>query len=283
MNKTLIVLGSGFDLDLGLRNSFLEFNKSLYCPVFCDSLWSAFENTLRNKVINWYNEGQQEEQAHRLNLLWQQYTKKISYFFTEKSDEFNINKNACAYRFLENITSNSKIYTFNYTNPNDYIDFTLTNDITFLHGRYYRDTFKKNELVMAQKDIILGIDNCIPQDGVNNHYIKPLVKKNNSTYKETNIVSDLLKVENVIFYGFSMGIVDFGYFKRLFESICNGKTNLKKIFYVTLNEKGLKGFYDNLEVLGGKYDIINKNVLLVPIYTENGANDKQFCKMLGVL
>lgn len=284
MNKTLIILGSGFDRDLGLRNSCLDFSNSHYCPILGNTLWSTFEETLRNEVIDWYNKGMVEQRAKSLNMLWSVYTKNISWFFTEKSDEFKLDKDVCAYKFLKHITRNSRIYTFNYTDPNDYIDFTLTNDIIFLHGRHYRDTFKKKLAVMSQKNnIILGIDSCIPKDGIDNPHIYPLVKRNHPKYKETNIVSDLLNAENVIFYGFSMGIVDYGYFEIFFQSICNNKSNVKNIFYVTLNEEGLNNFYDNLKVAGIDHNILREKVSLTPIYTVNGANDKQFCNMLNIL
>lgn len=284
MNKTLIILGSGFDRDLGLHNSCLDFSNSHYCPVAGNSYWSAFEKILRDEVIDWYNKGMEKKRAKEINQLWRAYTKNISFFFTEKSDEFEINKDACAYNFLEHITANSLIYTFNYTNPNDYVDFTLLNDIIFIHGRYVRDTFKKELAVISQQySIILGIDNCIPKDGINNSYIFPLVKKNHPVYKETNIVSDLHNAENVIFYGFSMGVVDYGYFETFFKSIYNNKTNVRNVFYITLNEDGLKNFYGNLKILGINPDILSTKISLIPIYTASGVNSKQFCNMLSVL
>ena len=50
--KTIIILGSGFDKDLGLNNSFEEFSKCHLNPTCGNAEWGAFENTLRHKVLD---------------------------------------------------------------------------------------------------------------------------------------------------------------------------------------------------------------------------------------
>lgn len=222
MKKTLIILGSGFDMDLGLNNSCDKFYKSHFYPsVFENNQqdWSNFEKTFRDKVKDWYNNGKNENKAVELYKLREEYSINISWFFTYCSDKFEINKETCAYRFLESLTETSKIYSFNYTNPYEYLDIIQTKEIIHLHGRYYKDSFRGGKMVKSQgHNIILGIDgNCIPKDGFDNPEIHALVKKNHNVYKETNIIKDLSNVENVVFYGFSMGIVDYNYFEDFFS------------------------------------------------------------------
>ena len=116
---TIVILGSGFDIDLGLENSCSDYAKSHFCPIAGNEHWSAFENTLREEVIQWYNNGNSEQMAEELNQLWQVYVKNISFFFTDKSDVFLVDKHkkgrrikkvqtSCAYRFLKRIKQNSK-------------------------------------------------------------------------------------------------------------------------------------------------------------------------------
>lgn len=69
--QTLIILGSGVDIDMGLGNSCRDFSKSHYCPTIGNEYWSDFEGTLRDKVINWYANGKQELAAKTLNELWE--------------------------------------------------------------------------------------------------------------------------------------------------------------------------------------------------------------------
>lgn len=291
--KTIIVLGSGFDIDLGLRNSCAEFAKSHYCPVVGNEYWNYFEKTLRDEVVEWYTSGKDEKKAKELCQLWQDYVKNISAFFTESSDKFtktNLKcrrakraRKTCAYNFLKRLkaTSKSKIYTFNYTNPYEYVDMPQVKDLTHLHGVHCKDTFNKPLMVMLQgHNIILGIDECIPEDGINNPYIHPLVKKYHPKYKETDIITDLSNAENVIFYGFSMGVVDFSYFAEFFNAINNGCSRCKKIYFVTYNKKGLKDFIDNLKGVNWNVDNILPQKIIMPVYTSKGAKNKEFRMML---
>ena len=287
MKKTLVILGSGFDIDLGLNNSYSNFHNSHFNPFIFgnDKKWEDFEKTLRNEVKKWYYDGKNKQEAEELYKLKEDFSKNISWFFTYCSDKFEINKETCAYRFLESITETSKIYSFNYTNPYEYVDINQTNEIIHLHGRYYKDSFKKRRMVISQgRNIILGIDdNCIPKDGFNNHHIHTLVKKNHNIYKETDIIKDLSNVENVVFYGFSMGIVDFNYFENFFSSIIDGTYNCKNIFYITYNKDSYDDFCRNLLNVNVDYKVIAKKVSLNPIYTINGREDKEFINMLRVI
>ena len=292
--SALVILGSGFDIDLGLKNSCADYAKSHLCPVVGNKQWSTFENTLRDDVIQWYNNGKHEQKAEELNLLWQVYVKNVSWFFTEKSDNFLVRKfpkgrkakkvqRSCAYRFLKRIKVNckSKVYTFNYTNPYEYVDIPQMKEFIHLHGKHYRDTYDKPLMVMSQgHSIVFGIDECIPEDGINNPYIHPLVKKYHPKYTKTDVITELLNAENVIFYGFSMGMIDYGYFSEFFNAICNGTTSCKKIYFVTYDKKGLKDFYGNLNASNLNVVDILQQVSIIPIYTRNGFKNRDFRMML---
>lgn len=281
--SALVILGSGFDIDLGLENSCEDFSKSRLCPVAGNELWSSFENTLRSEIISWYKNGMDRQKAEDLNRLWQLYVRNISFFFTEQSDKYKIDKNTCAYRFLKSIKrhSKSKIYSFNYTNPYEYVDIPQVMEITHLHGRHYRDTFNKDLMVMSQKlNIILGVDACIPEDGLNNPLIHPLVKKRHPKYKETDIVVELAKAENVIFYGFSMGRIDYSYFRDFFNTISNGSSRCRKLYYVTDNAEGFKYFLNTLKENNLNIDNIIKQIEVISIYTQKGFKNRDFRMML---
>jgi hypothetical protein len=295
--SALVILGSGFDIDLGLKNSCADYAKDYRCPIVGNETWSAFERTLRDEVIKWYNNGRNEEKAKMLNQLWRDYVKNISWFFTDKSDDFFERKNkkgrkirkvqtSCAYRFLKQIKakSKSKIYTFNYTNPYEYVNIPHVKEFIHLHGTYYKDTFNQPLLVMSQwHNIIFGIDECIPEDGINDSYIHPLVKKFHPQYKKTEIIADLLNAENVIFYGFSMGMIDYDYFSEFFNAICNSTASCKKIYYVTYNKEGLKDFIENLKANNLNIDEVLQQVSIIPIYTRKGFKNKDFRMMLRKL
>lgn len=292
--STVVILGSGFDIDLGLKNSCADYSKSRLCPVVGNKQWSAFENTLRNEVIQWYDDGKCEQKAEELNQLWRVYVKNISWFFTEKSDIFFVDEHkkgrrtkkvqtSCAYRFLKRIKANckSKIYTFNYTNPYEYVNIPQVKEFIHLHGKHYKDTYDKPLMVMSQgHNIIFGIDECIPEDGINNPNIHPLVKKYHPQYKKTDIIADLLNAENVIIYGFSMGMIDYGYFAEFFNTICNGTTSCKTIYFVTYDKKGFIDFLGNLRANNLNVDDVLQQASIIPVYTRNGFKNRDFRMML---
>ena len=63
--SALVILGSGFDIDLGLKNSCADYAKNHLCPVAGNKQWSTFENTLRDEVIQWYNNGKCEQKVEK--------------------------------------------------------------------------------------------------------------------------------------------------------------------------------------------------------------------------
>ena len=279
---TVIIIGSGFDLDLGLQNSFQEYNNYRLNLTYGDKKWSNLEEAYRNEVIKWYKSGKDEQEAIRINIFWQAHTLHLSYFLTEKSDSFCLNKNSCAYRLLQALTNRSRTYTFNYTNPYDYVDVIPVYEFTHLHGEYFRDTFANNKAVMSQNmNLIIGIDkNCIPEDGINHAYIRPMVKEYHISYKETDIISSLDSAEVVIFFGFSMGIVDYVYFDKFFSSVIDGDNNCKMVYYVTWDNNSYRGFIQNISRFGVDLDKLNRQVSIVPIYTNQGPDNKKFVDML---
>lgn len=280
-----VIIGSGFDIDLGLKNSFSDFAKSHRSILCGNDLWSDFEKKLQDKVVEWYNNGMDDNEAIDLNRLWCAQRNNLSYFFTEQSDKFSIDKGRCAYQFLESLTRKSKKYTFNYTIPYDYVQTSVRQSIIHLHGIHYRDTFKKPMMVMSQgNELVLGIDeNCIPKEGMQNKYISALCKKNQKGYATTNIVNDLTNSEIVIMFGFSVNVVDFSYFKQLFEEIEKGISVCKRIIYITGTEDHFERFVSNLKNNGVQYDILSHNVCVQPYYTIKGHQTKEFSEILRLL
>lgn len=270
----LIILGSGFDIDLGLKNSFADYNKYHLCVTFNCNEWNDFENELRKKVIEWYNNGMNEDEAKELNQLWRHFVWPLSFFFTHQSDEAKtIREDSHAYTFLSHLTETSTVYSFNYTDPYDYIPSNKKCQFINIHGQYVRDTYNKPYMVCSQSlRMIVGIDECIPKEGIQNEYIRPMVKRYHRVYEETNIVNDLRNAEIVIFYGFAMGLVDFHYFKEFFHDIRTKSNRCKVIYYVTLNENSFNNFIERLGQSGENLEDIQRHIPVIPIYTENPTN-----------
>lgn len=273
--NTLIILGNGFDTDLGFNLSFKAYSNCHLNPTCGLSTWHDYENYLRDKILKWVASDQSEQTAKDINEEWQAFTSNFSYFFTKNTSDLSvINSTSNAYTILENLTKKSSIYTFNYTYPFEYvaIPFKGTN-YQFVHGRYYRDTFDKLLMVMSQHhNMIVGIDcDKIPDVVKVNEYLQPLIKQLHSSYQPTNLSKDLIQSETVVFFGFSLGIVDYDYFADFFNSIINGNSVCKQIFIITYNNGSLSDMEFELKKQNLSFSQLNKFVEILPIFNENDS------------
>lgn len=49
--STIVILGSGFDIDLGLKNSFVEYSNYYLNPMCGIEEWGDFENNLGKRLL----------------------------------------------------------------------------------------------------------------------------------------------------------------------------------------------------------------------------------------
>ena len=92
MANNVIILGNGFDLDLGLNTSFKSFCESTYFRCLPDisfikdlktNNWSDVEGCIRKHLVE-YSKNPNEELAESINLLWQSLEYKWGIFLTEQ-------------------------------------------------------------------------------------------------------------------------------------------------------------------------------------------------------
>ena len=126
-NSNLIILGNGFDLDLGLDTSFASFVKSYefqllpHISFVCDlkeNNWSDVEGCIRNSLLE-YSQHPDEETTKEINDAWKALEKYWGIFLTSRIELSNIkiNQNSCAYSLLSNENLQAEWYSFNYTHP----------------------------------------------------------------------------------------------------------------------------------------------------------------------
>lgn len=271
MNKTLVILGNGFDRNLGLDLSFDAYCCNRHCIAYNPEikLWGNFENSIRQKVLAWDKE-RNEESAKEINSEWIAFKKYFSYFFTDVVSKVKIDNSSYAYNMLKSFSNKSSVYTFNYTYPYEYVELDNNKEFTFVHGRYYRDSFRDDYLTMSQSpQMIVGID-CkrIPLSVKENAYLSPIVKQLNSHFVKSDIEKSILTAKYVVFFGFSMSITDADYFDVLFSTVISGKSDCKTIFYITLNEEGFENLQRNMEEIGYNYQTISNHIQIIPIYTD---------------
>lgn len=282
MNKTLVILGNGFDLDLGWKTSyndfylskkqrFNEFNGMPYIQeMISKGHWNNLEGYLRNCVVNATN-----NTIESLNYFWIMCRNLIGEYLRKNTSAiYNTNHESCAYKFLKTLSS-SNVISFNYTNPFKMLGIDNI-DILHLHGSL--------DKIIFGAEIRLGIDSTVISENTlaKDELLKYIIK----TYENSNIdvfFNELKKSENIIIYGHSFGITDSDYFKSFFKAIIDGKLMDKNIYIVTYNDKSLQDIKDNMLSYGIDYSELafSKNVEINTIFTSKGKDDEAFLNMLS--
>lgn len=247
MNNVLII-GNGFDLDLGLPTSYKDFAKSKFWPQATPIVTSSpvirtnsgnhyvghrphpilLEHVLARKkeLPTWFdleNELLQYAQTeNKSNGPESEHFIKsnIDYFlklqaelcdYISEAENQDINKDCVAGKVLKSVINNgsfSKIYSFNYT---DLHKIAKTFNL--------RDDFEYTHIhgSVSDKSIILGVDESELRTGY-----KEFRKTSSPYYKSYDIYNVLKSAHEIIFFGMSFGKIDYSYFDDFFKELLRG-------------------------------------------------------------
>lgn len=296
-HKTLVILGNGFDLDLGLSTSFKSFVDSFLfktapeAPLIKDikiNHWSDLERVFRIKILE-YIENPTDSLCENIKDTWNIIQNRWSRYLPEITElrniEVCIKKNSCAYQLMQKAKNTSNWYSFNYTDPFYLSGISENMFPIYIHGSFQpREFLEKDLMFPIPNNLIIGIDSDISLSKIDNENIRHILKKQHRAYKETNILKSLKESHNIILFGHSLAITDSDYFKSFFSSIINGKLKPKKIFIVTYNSISLQEIKANMKEYSIDYnELFSSNVEIIPIFTVNGSNDHDFRKMLNYI
>ncbi len=285
MNETVVVLGNGFDMDMGWKTSYKDFLTSdtfsimgqpRYSLKYTDALWNRMG-------ANWYDlegfmrvcvENAIEDELDELNLFWQICRDKICYYLTLKDDRwqqrFETDKKSCAYVFLKNIKK-ADVFSFNYTLPYR-ITLLPERKIVYVHGALKDD--------LSWTKIKLGIDMNVKNKLARSEKLKPYLKAYGSD-KKNLLLKAVKSAENIVFFGHSMSITDSDYFLPLLSNIIDGTLPDKSLYFITKNEETMQGVKDNMLSYGIDYDkLIFSTKECSCILTTNGVVNNDFQKLL---
>lgn len=278
-NKRILVIGNGFDLDLGLNTTYKAFAdsdyfKKLYPYVIGDNL---IANLIKQSSTNWFDIEEsiadyvrRKEAAKDFELVEMDekfftefkyiFADFIEHEFTESPYKDNIRKNSLASRIIQEQKDNKifdKVYSFNCFDYslNDFVSYGNIGDIyvDFVHNK--------------EGYFILGIceDDCTTKD------YSFLIKKNQN-YEKTNIVEDLECATDIVIFGHSLNRIDKGYFEKLFNSHFYGKN----ITIITRDTESVHKIENNILMMESSLASINNNSNLSFIETKKyDMKDKQ--------
>lgn len=221
-NKTLI-LGNGFDLDLGLPTTYAKFAASQFWPLNNeDAFHSPLAQILQEarQTVRWFDiEDLLFQYAKERTLTDEDYAARV--FGSVQSDKevyhkicdalciyiraiqprIAINKESLAARVLKAISANgtfNKVLSFNYTDLND---LCTRIGCTPLPYKHVHGSAKKGAIILGVSDehrLLQGYD-C-------------LYKSQSLYYKSSGVRTALKESSEVVFFGHSLGFQDIAYF-----------------------------------------------------------------------
>ncbi len=255
MEKKVFVIGNGFDLNLGWKTSYKDFVHSGYSPIHpsgCGSChmeeylarkieverWYDLECILREYAADGYESHRKAD--HRDEHFFNELRDSLTEYIKQESQK-DVDTESLAVKVLKAIIANgyfSSIYTFNYTDLYllaEKVGIHSQFDFKFVHGSLYRNS------------IILGVDSC---SDLRKGY-EYLRKGNSEHYRPNHIRYDLLECDEVVFFGHSLGDMDYPYFRDFFftQSNCVNRNDGKRITIFTKNNHSRIQILEQLRVM----------------------------------
>lgn len=287
MSKKVLIIGNGFDLDLGWNTRFKDFAKSHFWPLRTKAPDCPMAEFLHEKVDIecWYNletilkvfasDTGSRIAADPLDEIFFDSLKKSLCQFIRQETRKTIDSESLAAKVLKACVENgyfSSIYTFNYTDLYAIAEQAQIHtrfDYQYVHGNIVRDS------------IILGIDDMTSvRPGYS--YLK---KVRSPHYRSHHIRYDLQECDEVVFFGLSFGEIDYPYFSDFFytQSNCSSRDELKHITIFTKNNTARLFILEQLHRMNGGHleQLINDNDFKI-IMTDDSDQVflKQFFKRL---
>lgn len=253
-NNVVLVIGNGFDLDLGLPTSYSSFIRSPYFDNHVSELqkdsdtWNSPPDSeylfdflysqidwkdsrhldakkwvdIENELINFATRGNGTLSS---SIEADEKEKKMFYLLQEELCNYlsnisydNVNKNSYAIKVLNSVNNLlGEIISFNYTDLsklNPFLSNPLKLPIEYVHGK------------LADKTIILGVQDNVDFDSSYSFLIKTF----SPHYKSHNVRKKLLNADEIIFFGHSLGNTDYHYFQELFKRQSNPDTAKDNLF-----------------------------------------------------
>lgn len=221
MRKKVFIIGNGFDLDLGWYTSYKDFYKSKYWPLKSFNLFCPMANYLKNRteIDCWYDlEGlfkkyastslhNQSEANPEDEPLFNKIRESLILFLKEE-EQNPVNPDSMAIKVLKAVVANglfSSIYTFNYTD---------LHGVAEKAGIKSKFNYESVHGCVAKQSIILGVDdNAELREGYSF-----LRKVFSPFYRSHSIRFDLQECDEVVFFGHSLGEMDYPYFADFFKA-----------------------------------------------------------------
>ena len=306
MADVALIVGNGFDIDMGLPSRYSDFIRS---KEWNDAV-SGFNIYLQQKDYQNHSLIAQLQMAST-NSQWFDIEQEIHRFIVSHPDnterdvrdirsEFEVIKKALT-NYLKRITStftadNSKVSTalhyrmrecpltvteiyFNYTYPHQYIKLPI--QPTIFNGAQHWATFVHGSL--RNNDIVLG---CDLQEGEQVNRQLSFMYKYNQLKKANHIARNILEAKEIIFFGHSINEMDFGYFKEFFKVASASPVPIRHLTIITYDDESERNIKDNIRNQGISVSDLYSNLWTFDIiktsklYDNNAEEGKKWSEFL---
>ena len=270
MAELALIIGNGFDIDLGLPSKYSDFINSkewqgvvkridafLADSSYCnhsliaqlqlasnDSMWFDIEEEISKFVKAHPNNSQKEigEIKWEFDLIKEglaNYLNRITSKFTAGEKKLS----TILYdRLRECPLTVTEIY-FNYTNPQQYMKLPLKPEL--FNGGQHWFTYVHGSL--RDNDIVLGCD-LQPEEKVNRQL--SFMYKYNMLKKANHVAKNILEAKEIIFFGHSINEMDFCYFREFFKVASAAPEPIRHLTIITYDEESERTIKDNIRNQG---------------------------------
>lgn len=250
----ILILGNGFDIDLGLKTGYRDFmNNDNYWPFQKEpESYSPLGQELKKiKEENWYDVERallQFAKSYRQstdpferdpNVFtncrydYECLVSALAEYLQAQQDEGEVNTDSVAFRVLKRLLGNKSldvIYSFNYTDIKKILQRipglpSINIPIVNVHGKLNDHT------------LILGVNE---KEELSYNQFQYLYKTFNRHYRSNSLRYDILTAQEIIIFGHSLSEVDYSYFEDFFFSLCQrdeDKSGKRKVTIFTYDEK----------------------------------------------
>ena len=250
----ILILGNGFDIDLGLKTGYRDFmNNDNYWPFQKEpESYSPLGQELKKiKEENWYDVERallQFAKSYRQstdpferdpNVFtncrydYECLVSALAEYLQAQQDEGEVNTDSVAFRVLKRLLGNKSldvIYSFNYTDIKKILQRipglpSINIPIVNVHGK------------LNDRTLILGVNE---KEELSYNQFQYLYKTFNRHYRSNSLRYDILTAQEIIIFGHSLSEVDYSYFEDFFFSLCQrdeDKSGKRKVTIFTYDEK----------------------------------------------
>jgi hypothetical protein len=240
----VLILGNGFNLDLGLDTRYSDFAESQQWK----ELYEKFKHTHKDNLAgflkkkadesNWFAIEECLKEYAQRKILEKDFVHVIDdkWFLELLENHLEIYLNSVSMdakeeihlaKILINMMNKKhifdKVYTFNYISHaalHKWFGCNYESDVCHVHQRLYCGIV----LGVAEKDI------------TDNRY-SFLRKVNHKSYPSTNLGNDLMEADEVVIFGHSLNTIDFDYFREFFIACSQYNETKVRPTHITIIDK----------------------------------------------